>query len=129
MVKGVEADPHHINLTARTNDPSKRRRNHWFVITGFERAVDGSVGVAEKSGVIKPGDIVAGVNRTTFLDKDFHGCRQSMRIAEWPLTLHILSNPDRVPSAVEGWVVRVLENGRHLMSAKDEVRSAGLVVL
>ena len=122
VVKGVEADPHHINLTARTNDPSKRRRNHWFVITGFERAVDGSVGVAEKSGVIKPGDIVAGVNRTTFLDKDFHGCRQSMRIAEWPLTLHILSNPDRVPSAVEGWVVRVLENGRHLMSAKDEVR-------
>jgi hypothetical protein len=43
-------------------------------------------------------------------------------MAEWPLTIHLLRDKEREPNLIEGWAVAVREDGRPLMSAKDEVR-------
>ena len=95
--------------------------HNWLTVTGFERGQDGSLGLAEESGAVKSCDVVAGVNRTSFLDKTFNECLKSIAMAEWPLTVHLLRDPEREPSLIEGWAVAVRENGRPLMSAKDEV--------
>ena len=42
-----------------------------------------------KSEILKQNDIIAGVNDISFMNKTFHKCIQALRIAEWPLTLHI----------------------------------------
>jgi Mg/Co/Ni transporter MgtE len=96
--------------------------HHWLTVTGFERGQDGSMSLAEESGAIKPCDVIAGVNRTSFLDKTFNECLKSIAMAEWPLTLHLLRDPEKEPSLIEGWCVAVREDNRPLCSAKDEVR-------
>ena len=83
---------------------------------------DGSMGLAEESGSVRPCDVIAGVNRTSFLDKTFNECLRSIAMAEWPLTVHLLRDAEKEPSLIEGWAVAVKEDGRPLMSARDEVR-------
>jgi len=96
--------------------------HHWLTVTGFERGQDGSLGLAEESGAIRNNDVIAGVNRTSFLDKTFNDCLKSISMAEWPLTVHLLRDPEKEPNVIEGWAVACKEDGRPLLSAKDEVR-------
>ena len=52
----------------------------------------------------------------------FNECLKSISMAKWPLTMHLLRDAEREPSLIEGRAVAVRENGRPLMSTKDEVR-------
>ena len=124
-MKGVQVHPDHLRLdnSISTND-NYSCQWHWFIIAGFERAANGSPGLAEKSEILKQNDIIAGVNDISFMNKTFHKCIQALRIAEWPLTLHILRNPEVKDTMIEGWVIRVLENSQPLLSRKDAIRLA-----
>ena len=122
----------------------------WTVVTGFLRRSDGREGAAERSGLIRPLDIIVSIDNTTLPDKNFLACVSLLKSSSAScspsmagaagdetkntqledsneVVMTLWRNSSAVPPLAEGWVPYAVSTAvRRKISSSSLSISSGL---